>query len=122
MAGSSGRSGKRNVGNVGNFAVGAGNYHVFGARWIAIRIAKEKRNRDCEDYYDRADRLEAERDQNDSDSGQSNRHRDAFGRYSDRARDATEYRARRRAPAAGFAPHSPSSFNLPTTRSLPTPS
>ena len=105
MAGSPGRSWKRNVGNVSNFAVGAGNYDVFGPRWIAIRIAKEKRNRNREDYYYRAKRLEAEQDQNDSDDGQSERHRNAFGRDTDRARDAREYRARRRAPAVSLARH-----------------
>src|SRR5260370_14444402 len=57
MAARLGCAGKIYVGNISDFAVGAANHDVFGTWRVAFGIAKKKRNRDCEYYQDRADRL-----------------------------------------------------------------
>src|SRR5208282_2688487 len=112
-----GRARKGGVGNVGDLAVGARDHDVFGASRITVGISKEERKQDCDYYQDRAGRLEPDRDQDDSEHRRSERQPRAFGRYSDRASDAREDGARRRAPAVGFA-HVAQFFDLSTSRSL----
>ncbi len=66
-----GSAGKRHLGDVGDFAVSAGNHDIFGFGGEAIRIAKEERYWQRDQDNDRADDLQPEHDEDDSGSGQS---------------------------------------------------
>ena len=113
-----GRAGERNVGNVGHFAVGAGDYDVFGALGVAFGIAKEQRDRNCNYYQYRTDRLEPDRNQDDSGNRQGQRQRRRLrSRFRSRPRCA---RVLRPAPGARcrFRPPRGQFLDLSTSRSL----
>src|SRR5713101_2206684 len=96
-------AGERYLGDFGYFAVSAGDHDVFGLRGESIRIAKEKRNRDCEQHYDRTKNLEPEQDEDGSGYQQSKRNHRTFSGDSDRARDTPNHWPRSRPPAVSIA-------------------
>src|SRR5258705_10954145 len=94
---------KRYLGDIGYLAVGARNHDVFGLGGESIRIAKKKRNRDCDQHYDRTKNLEPEENEDGSGYQQSERNHRAFSGDSNRARDTANHRPGPRPSAVSIA-------------------